>query len=136
MSTRCYIGKLEKDGRVKAIYCHHDGYPEGVGKTLKDFYDDKNADQLLALGDLSSLGVNPVSSPRLWDRAEESMRDALSGEYCIAYKDRGEEGVDAREYGSLKDYENAMDDGWIEYAYLLKDGAWLMSEGHGWKELK
>lgn len=33
MSTRCEIGIL-KDGKIKVIYNHYDGYLDGVGKDL------------------------------------------------------------------------------------------------------
>lgn len=136
MSTRCLIGKMEKDGSVKAIYCHHDGYPAGVGKTLSDFYGDCNVDQLLALGDLSVLGANPVSDKRFWLKNDpETQSQLYSGEWCMSYRDRGEENVDAKEFADDEAYEKEMKDGWIEYAYLLCDGEWLVSEGHGFKPL-
>lgn len=31
MSTHVAIGIRLNDGRIKAIYCHFDGYPAGVG---------------------------------------------------------------------------------------------------------
>lgn len=130
MGTRCYIGKLEKDGSIKAIYCHHDGYVDGVGKTLKDFYDGRNIDQLLELGNLSSLGNNPVSSPRLWDHTSGSILDQLSGEYCVAYKDRGDEDTEAKTFENIDDYEKIFSDNiGIEYLYLLEGDDWFVSEG-------
>jgi hypothetical protein len=38
MSTRSMIGIQQEDGKIEAIYCHYDGYPEGVGQTLADHY--------------------------------------------------------------------------------------------------
>jgi hypothetical protein len=40
MSTRCLIGLEYDDGSVEALYCHFDGYLEGVGKRLLDHYSD------------------------------------------------------------------------------------------------
>lgn len=57
MSTRSFISKLNTDGTITGIYCHHDGYPNGVGKMLNENY--TNPDKIKALfglGDLSSLG--------------------------------------------------------------------------------
>ncbi|WP_299548704.1 hypothetical protein [uncultured Helicobacter sp.] len=59
MATRSYIfvseGKSFTD-QVKGIYCHWDGYVEGVGKTLKEHYNtDELANALINLGDISSL---------------------------------------------------------------------------------
>lgn len=57
MSTRCLIGRKIKDNKVEYIYCHHDGYLDGVGEILKTYYtNDDVIDKLMALGDLSALG--------------------------------------------------------------------------------
>ena len=56
MSTGCYIGKYDGDS-IKAIYCHHDGYPNGVGQMLKEHYtSDNKIDELISLGAITSLG--------------------------------------------------------------------------------
>ena len=58
MSTRCAIGMKRENGEVAAIYCHNDGYPEGVGAILGRWY--RNAEKveaLLKLGSISSLGA-------------------------------------------------------------------------------
>ncbi len=36
MSTRCLIGRKVDNNKVEYIYCHHDGYLDGVGETLKN----------------------------------------------------------------------------------------------------
>jgi hypothetical protein len=60
MSTRSYIGVSGPEGpnpTVKFIYCHFDGYPEGVGMTLAKHFDTPfKVDKLIELGDISSLG--------------------------------------------------------------------------------
>lgn len=62
MSTRSRIGIIRlKPGsgtpEVESIYCHFDGYPEGVGQMLLDHWmTPEKIDELLALGDLSCLG--------------------------------------------------------------------------------
>ena len=38
MATRSFIAVRNVDGSVNGIYCHHDGYPEGVVATLKEHY--------------------------------------------------------------------------------------------------
>ena len=56
MATRSFIGKVQQDGSIHGIYCHYDGYPEGVGATLKEHYTTLGeVESLLALGDLSEL---------------------------------------------------------------------------------
>lgn len=58
MSTRCYIGK--KNGKkVKFIYCHHDGYPDGVGDVLLNHYKQASVvDAMIEEGDRTALGEN------------------------------------------------------------------------------
>ena len=64
MSTRCRIGIENKDGTITSIYCHHDGYPSYVGKTLVNNYKEESKIRaLLDLGDMSSLGTEPVDNP-------------------------------------------------------------------------
>ena len=64
MSTRSYIGITLPNGRVKAIYCHFDGYiVNGVGETLLNHYKDEQAVQdLIALGSLRSLYASLTST--------------------------------------------------------------------------
>jgi hypothetical protein len=40
MSTRSFIGKVQEDGSVRYVYCHHDGYPSHVGAILAKHYVD------------------------------------------------------------------------------------------------
>jgi hypothetical protein len=57
MSTRSRIGIVREDGTVVSVYCHSDGYPSGVGKTLLTHYTTREKiEALVALGDLSCLG--------------------------------------------------------------------------------
>jgi hypothetical protein len=56
MATRSKIAIENQDGTVTAIYCHWDGYVDGVGKTLFENYDREKLEQLIELGDISSLG--------------------------------------------------------------------------------
>ena len=61
MATRSAIAKLGKDGIIKAVYCHNDGYLEYNGKMLNEHYkDESKVDELLAHGDISSLNENIV----------------------------------------------------------------------------
>ena len=54
MSTRSNIAIETKDGKIKAVYCHSDGYIKGVGKTLINNY--KNYDDVEQLkSDMSEI---------------------------------------------------------------------------------
>lgn len=56
MSTRSVICKETLNKTYVGIYCHSDGYPQWVGKTLLDHYSDRDrVEKLLHLGDLSCL---------------------------------------------------------------------------------
>lgn len=59
MSTRCSIAVQYPDGSVAAVYCHFDGYLDGVGERLLTYYDSrKQAEEIVKGGGMSSLGVS------------------------------------------------------------------------------
>lgn len=129
MSTRCMIGKVEENGKIRCIYCHHDGYPDGVGQTLVDFYDESNIDELLDLGDLSSLGNNPMTVSDYWTSDDPYVRDqAFSGEFCISYRDRGETNIDAKVYNSSRECYKDARSCWAEFLYLFINNKWFVSD--------
>lgn len=105
MGTSCRIGIKRADGTIKSIYCHCNGYPAGVGKTLKkDYADVDKVNELMDLGDIFCLGNEPVSKPEYWKRRPELL---LSDEsYTLAYKDRGEKGVKAKVSKDFYDFIN------------------------------
>ncbi|HIG58295.1 MAG TPA: hypothetical protein EYQ21_02685 [Flavobacteriales bacterium] len=39
MATRSHVGYIDFDGKLKAAYCHWDGYPQGVLRNVLDFID-------------------------------------------------------------------------------------------------
>ena len=56
MATRSRIGVMLDDGSIKQVYCHFDGYVEGVGLTLIENYDTlEKAKTLISFGDMSYL---------------------------------------------------------------------------------
>lgn len=56
MSTRSSIAAKLTNGKFGIIYCHHDGYLDGVGLTLRKHYlDQAKIDELILLGNISSL---------------------------------------------------------------------------------
>ena len=119
MSTRSYIAKELEDGSVRYIYCHFDGYVEGVGKTLVDHYSDSDkVNQLLDLGDLSSLGEEIGE--------EQDFSNRTSENWCLAYgRDRGERDSLAKSYGSASEFiREAAGDYGADYIYLFQDNQW------------
>lgn len=56
MATRSTIGVKQDNGEVVGVYCHWDGYPEGVGATLKArVTTESEAMALVSGGDISTI---------------------------------------------------------------------------------
>ena len=110
MSTRCFIGKTLTDGQVQGIYCHHDGYFSGVGRTLKEFYTTPaQVDALLALGDISSLGM---------DLTKDTGTEAY-------HRDRGEDFNPNATYANVEEFlADVGTDMGAEFAYVFSNGGW------------
>lgn len=113
MSTRCLIG-ISYDDHFETIYCHWDGYPEGVGRKLLLHYNSPELiEELLGLGSISSLGTSADNS--------------------IAYvRDRGEDWKynlpqTFDTYDEVAEYFYNSD---CEYLYLFDTvkGEWVFSE--------
>ena len=62
MNTGCYIGQLFSDGSVRAISCHYDGYPTGVGQILLNYWGLSNINRLISGGNISRLGPDLEST--------------------------------------------------------------------------
>lgn len=112
MATRSTIAIRNADTTVTGIYCHWDGYLSYNGKILvKNYTTEAAVRELIALGDLSSLGER-IGSKHDFDNAP---RDE-----CNAYgRDRGETGVDATTFGSWREMLNKVGEG---YNYLFVPG--------------
>ncbi len=122
MSTRSVICKETLNKTYVGIYCHNDGYPQRVGKTLLEHYSDREmVEKLLLLGDLSSLEekIEP-------DAAFEHSFYNPQGDVCVAYhRDRGEKLCAAR---PIK-LEKARETYWAEFMYVyMQDGTWYYAD--------
>jgi len=103
MATRSSIGARQKDGTIKEIYCHWDGYPECVGATLAEHYTDpEKVAQLLDLGDLSSL------------------ENTIEETYLTSFGRRGEAKNEAQTHESEEQWEAVALESGIEFLYLFK----------------
>lgn len=109
MATRSTIGVTQEDGTIKAIYCHWDGYPEGVGAGLATYYNSKEqAEALISLGGFSAL--------------HETLEETKAGAY-------GGESDSARTFTDVQDWLKNFNSG-EEYFYLYReDTGWKYSEG-------
>lgn len=126
MSTRCFIGYETEKGIAKAIYSHYDGYPSGVGKILLEHYQDLNKiKDLIALGDISSLGelVAPLEDDKT--HSFKSPTDRVTVAY---HRDRGEELNPAMDIPFMD--EDKVSCLWIEYVYIYTlENKWVFSMG-------
>lgn len=114
MATRSNIGVRNTDGTVDYIYCHFDGYPEGVGKTLIGYYQDMDrVNELMKLGDLSSLGEE-IGQKHLFEN------HYIKG-WCNAYgRDRGETGVGVKTVL----FDDLIADDSVDYIYIFDGDYW------------
>ena len=92
MATRSTIAMKTKDGKIKAIYCHWDGYVDHNGRILSNFYTDPaKVEELINLGDLSTLG-SEIGQKHPFDRNYDEPELKLTEDWCMAYhRDREEE---------------------------------------------
>lgn len=112
MATRSLIGKLNSDGTVTHIYCHWDGYPSHNGFLLQEYWNTPyKVDQLLALGDLSSLGKEIGE--------QQDFNGSRNRDWCMAYgRDRNQSNTGAKTV-SREDFFG--DEDYIDYFYLYNE---------------
>ena len=128
MSTRSSIA-VKHGPWIKSIYCHWDGYPEHNGRILLEHYTSSKANNLVALGNLSSL------QPRIDPNPDEEHSYASPvDDVCVFYaRDRGEEDQEWSSHDSESDWIMHMRH--CEYFYLMDDGVWYVSQGGEFRPL-
>lgn len=125
MSTRSIIAMKNPDQSVSGIYCHFDGYPDGVGKCLFQHYqDEEKIKELLKLGSLSSLAPRLAPDPGETHDFEHPLDDVVVADH----RDRGEDIRPAKTWVNqdvmLKETPNTH---WAEYCYLWA-GSWYVGD--------
>lgn len=150
MGTRSMIAIQVMDSkRIKSIYCHWDGYLQHNGSILNKHYSNSpKVNQLIALGDLSSLRPeigekHLFSSLEIKDKAEREAYEKSVEDMCTFYtRDRGED-APFKSFANIKEAVAYYDGSWCEYFYLFKykadgTGAWYFRtrEQGRWKSLK
>jgi len=122
MSTRSTIAIANEDeSLITAIYCHFDGYPEGVGAILSQHYTDPaKIHGLMQLGNLSYIG------PELGVQQDFDAKDKDRNQ-CLAYgRDRGETGQEATQHPSVEEWIVHYLYQSCEYGYLFTNGEWVV----------
>ena len=130
MGTRSRIGVMHGDN-VKSVYCHWDGYLEHNGAILQEHYDSVKANQLVALGNLSSLrpniGEKHKFSPFDCDELTSEEFEKRYGGMCTFYgRDRGETGTEWKTHTNFVDFFAEVDGSWCEWYYIMRDGVWYV----------
>ena len=108
----------------------------GVGETLFNYYKDEDKiRKLMKLGDMSSLGTEPIDNPNAWNDTKMLKESILSGMYaqtysqmhpdnmCDTYATRGDDSPSIVSH-NIDEYKKLTYDCWGEYCYLFKDGKW------------
>lgn len=115
MSTRSTISLEFKDGTVKSIYCHSDGYLSHNGSILLSFYNDINkVKEMINLGSMSSLDKN-ISVP---SNITHDFNNRVKGVCTFYGRDRGEKDTQPTKYNNL--YEKIKDH-LEEYDYVFSE---------------
>jgi hypothetical protein len=129
MGTRSRIAVMH--GTVcKSVYCHWDGYLEYNGSLLQKHYDSTKANQLVSLGDLSSLkpeiGEQHAFGYHGTDISADKYEE-LYGNMCTFYgRDRGETGTEWKVAQTFEEFLGQVDNCGAEWYYVMKDGVWYV----------
>lgn len=119
MGTRSRIGVMHGD-IVKSVYCHWDGYLEHNGRILQEHYNSAKANNLVALGDISTLREH-IAIP---DGVDHSFEKPLPGITVFYGRDRGETGVEFKAAHTFAEFLEQCDNCGAEYYYINRDGVW------------
>lgn len=129
MGTRSRIAVMH--GTVcKSVYCHWDGYLEHNGEILQKHYDSAKANQLVALGDISSLRPE-IGEKHAFSKLEVPMDgeayDKLYGNMTTFYgRDRGETGCEWQVAHTFEEFLEQADGCGAEFYYVMRDGVWYV----------
>lgn len=130
MATRSTIGYRTPDGRIVAVYCCWDGYPEHNGRILQESYQQAyKIAQLVGNGAISCL-KSEIGTKHDFSQHENGMTteqyEAAYGDMTTFYaRDRGEP-LTVRVYNDAREFVEAGE----EYNYLWNGTAWLVND-HG-----
>lgn len=126
MGTRSRIGVMHGD-KCKSVYCHWDGYLEHNGRILQEHYDSAKANNLVALGDLSSL-AREIDFP---DGEFHTFNSPMENVTVFYGRDRGEDGTDFRVDFTFEDFMKRVHGCGAEYYYIMQDGVWYVGDNYG-----
>ena len=126
MATRSAIG-IKHGDRIKAIYCHWDGYVEHVGLCLHTYYRDSvKVSKLISMGDLSGIGADIGEKHAFGNRAEY-LPDGCATECTFYDRDRGEKEATFQSFADEADFVDHYEASGCEYFYLYDHGVWYVA---------
>jgi len=129
MGTRSRIAVMHGDN-CKSVYCHWDGYLEYNGSILQKHYDSAKANNLVALGDLSSLkpeiGIQHAFGYHGTEISAEDYEKQF-GNMCTFYgRDRGESNVEFQTDTDFESFIDRVQGNCCEWYYIMRDGVWYV----------
>ena len=108
MATRSRIAIENQDGTVTSIYCHWDGHIETNRKIVFENYDREKTEQLIALGNISSL--------------DKTIEDTVA-----YHRDQDDDLIQNHYFNAEHLFDCGFNSG-EEYVYCLtKDNVWLVN---------
>jgi hypothetical protein len=116
--------------KVNSVYCHWDGYLEHNGQVREQYYDSAKANNLVALGDMSTLrpqiGEKHAFSQFDLPPEEVEAYKELTRDWCTFYgRDRGEVSV-WKVANTFEEFLDQADGCGAEFYYIMKDGVWYV----------
>jgi hypothetical protein len=126
MSTRSAIG-IKHGLRIKAIYCHFDGYLGHVGLALNTYYQDSiKVNKLISMGDMSGIGAD-IGEEHDFDQRKDYLDDGIARECTFYKRDRQEEAVEFKSFNNEEAFMDFYDGCGVEYYYLYDHGVWYVN---------
>jgi len=129
MATRSLIAVVHGNN-YKTVYCHWDGYLSHNGRILQEHYDSPKANNLVALGNVSSLQPNigekhPFSQFDT-DMSAKEFEEKYGNMTTFYGRDREEEGQEFITHTSKESLIEHFNESWSEFAYIMKDDTWYV----------
>ena len=129
MGTRSLIAVVHGNN-YKTVYCHWDGYLSHNGRILQEHYDSPKANNLVALGNISSLQPNigekhPFSKFDT-DIPAKEFEEKYGNMTTFYGRDRDEKGQEFVTHTSKESLIEHFNDSWCEFAYIMQDGVWYV----------
>jgi hypothetical protein len=128
MATRSAIG-IKHGDRIKAVYCHYDGYLEHLGRALHTHYQSSvKVNRLISMGDMSGIGAD-IGEKHDFSKRSEYGPDGIAVQCTFYNRDRGETGAEFRSFDNEADFLDYYQGSCCEFFYLYDHGVWYYSQG-------